>query len=336
MTSLKWQLKRRIVPALAVCSVLAALAPAVVIAETVLTVSPVMVEDMKAVFATVETSDVISARARIGGTVTKLEVDEGTAVKQGRTIALIGDPKIGFRMDALRSRIGSMQSQKDLAASTLKRARDLRRSGTIPQKRLDEAEAGFRVAERELKALQSEFSVVSRQQDEGAVLAPSAGRVTKVHVTKGAVILPGEPVATIAAKGYILRLSLPERHARFIKTGDAVQVGGEDANDGTRPRTGNVHQVYPEIRKGRVIADVTVEGLGDFFVGERVRVQISVGKRETFVVPGDYLFLRYGLTFATLKGGAQIVVQPGLKRPDGVEILSGLRSGDELILPVGQ
>ena len=54
------------------------------------------------------------------------------------------------------------------------------------------------------------------------------------------------------------------------------------------------------------------------------------------MVPGDYLFLRYGLTFATLKGGAQIVVQPGLKRPDGVEILSGLRSGDELILPVGQ
>lgn len=304
--------------------------PGNVSAETVLKVSSVMVEDMKAVFATVETTDVTAARARIGGTVTRLSIDEGAAVKEGQAIAVIGDPKIGFRMDALAARVESMTSRKDLAATALARSRKLLKSGTIPRKRLDEAVSAFDVAERELKALQSEYALASRQRDEGVVRAPSAGRVTKVHVTQGAVILSGETVAIIAARGFILRLSLPERHARFIRVGDAVFVGDEDV------RTGHVRQIYPEIRRGRVIADVAVAGLGDFFVGERIRVRISVGKRQTMVIPGDYLFQRYGLTFAILKGGDEIVVQSGVARRGGVEILSGLRPGDELIRPVAK
>ncbi|NQV82277.1 MAG: HlyD family efflux transporter periplasmic adaptor subunit [Rhodospirillales bacterium] len=320
------QLRNRILPALAVLVAWAGSAAA----ESALKVSTVHVEDMKAVFATVETSDVVSARARIGGTVTRLSVDEGTAVQAGQIIAVVGDPKIGFHMDALQARANSMKSQNTLAATALSRARNLRESGTIAQNRLDQAQSAFEVTERELEALRAELAGISRQRDEGIVQATSSGRVTKVHVTQGAVILAGETVATIAAKGFILRLNLPERHARFIHVGDAVYVGDKDT------RTGHVQQVYPEIRQGRVVADVAVSGLGDYFVGERIRVLVSAGERETFVIPGDYLFQRYGLAFATLKNGVEIVVQPGLVRGTGVEVLSGLRPGDELIRPAAK
>jgi membrane fusion protein, multidrug efflux system len=294
-----------------------------------LTVAMSQVEDLKAVFATVETTDVASARARIGGTVTSLDVDEGSVVRQGQSIALVGDPKLGLRMDALSARIQSMTAQRKLSKTTLDRARKLRQSGTIPQKGLDEAQTALDVIERNLLALQAERAVVVQQREEGVVLAPSAGRVTKVHITRGAVILPGEVVATIAARGYILRLNLPERHARFIKVGDKVLVG-EDISEN---RTGHVQQVYPEIRQGRVVADVAVEGLGDFFVGERIRVRVGAGQRSVILIPGEYLFNRYGLTFATLKGGSEIVVQPGQNRGEQTEILSGLRLGDVLVLP---
>ena len=43
--------------------------------------------------------------------------------------------------------------------------------------------------------------------------------------------------------------------------------------------------VYPEIQGGRVVADVDVSGLGDYFVGERTRVYIDAGKRRAIVVP---------------------------------------------------
>ena len=75
------------------------------------------------------------------------------------------------------------------------------------------------------------------------------------------------------------------------------------------------------------------DDLGDFFVGERLSVYIATGTRETIIVPSDYLFIRYGLVFAMVKGEGEVVVQTGLKNIKGTEVLSGLRVGDVLALP---
>jgi len=129
-------------------------------------------------------------------------------------------------------------------------------------------------------------------------------------------------------------MQLPERHARFLKAGDAVLVGerGLQGADGA-VRQGTVRLVYPQVDRGRVIADVDVAGLGDFFVGERVKVYVSAGGRESFVVPESFLFRRFGIDHVRLKDGAEVVVQAGQPAEGGVEILSGLRDGDVLVKP---
>jgi multidrug efflux system membrane fusion protein len=161
------------------------------------------------------------------------------------------------------------------------------------------------------------------------VLAPKSGRVLKVHVTDGSVVLPGETIATIAAENYVLRLALPERHARFIKQGDAVEVGSRalGAADATT-RPGTVRQVYPRIDDGRVIADVAVEGLDGFFVGERVPVHVSTGKRPAMVIPREAVSRRMGVDLVTVKGIGAVAVQLGAPAGDGIEVMSGLKAGD--------
>ena len=69
--------------------------------------------------------------------------------------------------------------------------------------------------------------------------------------------------------------------------------------------------VYPEIQGGRVIADVEVPGLGDYFVGERTRVYIDTGMRRAIVVPAAYVYRRAGVNYVRLAGGDEVVVQPG-------------------------
>jgi multidrug efflux system membrane fusion protein len=98
-------------------------------------------------------------------------------------------------------------------------------AGVASQSQLDQARTTLDVAERTLQALRSDRQVIEQQSAEGAVLAPGAGRVLKVPVQEGSVVLPGETIAAIAADNYILRLQLPERHARFIKAGDTILVG---------------------------------------------------------------------------------------------------------------
>ena len=292
------------------------------------------IDDRKAVIATVEPVRQLVARARIGGTVAELKIREGDVVAAGQEVARIVDQKLSLQLQAIDSRIKSQQAARDKAKLDFDRASELMRRGVSTQAQLDQAKAALDIAERNLQAIKSDRDVIVQQSAEGAVLAPGAGRVLTVPVSQGRVLLPGETVATIAQDQYILRLQLPERHARFMRAGDKVLMAARGQEGGLKAaQEGKVRIVYPEITGGRVVADVDVPGLGNYFVGERTRVYVSTGKRETMVVPAQAVFERSGVKFVRLRGGGEIVVQTGETTPAGVEILSGVADGDVLLTP---
>lgn len=293
------------------------------------------VDDLKSVIATVEPVHLLAARARIGGTIIRLKVREGDRLAAGAEVGLVVDQKLALQIQALDSRIRSQQAQRDQAKIDFDRVTELRSRGISSQVQFDQARTALDVAERTAAAMRSDRDVIVQQTAEGTVLAPGAGRVLTVPVSEGRVVLPGETLATLAEDNYVLRLSLPERHARFMRAGDDVLIAGrgDQADDGGTMRRGKVRIVYPEIQGGRVIADVDVENLGNYFVGERTRVYLPTGKRDTILVPADALYRRAGVNFVQLKDGAEVVVQPGATRPEGVEILSGLKEGDVVLRP---
>ena len=293
------------------------------------------VDDRKAVIATVEPVRELPARARIGGTIVALSVREGDQVAAGDRIALVVDPKLALQIQALESRIQAQSAAREQAQIDFSRMQQLRGSGTVSQAQLDQVRTRLDVAVRTFEALRSDREVVEQQSTEGAVLAPAAGRVLKVPVSVGSVVLAGETIATLATDNYILRLQLPERHARFMKAGDTILVGarGLQQQEQETLRRGRVRLVYPQIDQGRVIADAEVDGLGDFFVGERTRVYVATGKRDALVVPVDVVYRRYGVSYVKLKDGTEVVVQLGLPVDGGVEVLSGLNEGDLAVKP---
>jgi len=299
------------------------------------TVTRQQVDDRKAVIATVEPIRELVARARIGGTIVALSVREGDQVAAGDRIALVVDPKLALQIQALESRIQAQSAAREQAQIDLSRIEQLRTSGTVSQAQLDQARTRLNMAERTYLALRSDREVVEQQSTEGGVLAPASGRVLKVPVSVGSVVLPGETIATLATDNYILRLQLPERHARFMKAGDKILVGsrGLQQQDQETLRPGRVRLVYPQIDQGRVIADAEVDGLGDFFVGERTRVYVATGTRDALVVPIEAVYRRYGVSYVKLKDGTEVVVQPGLPVDGGIEILSGLNEGDAVVRP---
>jgi multidrug efflux system membrane fusion protein len=295
------------------------------------------IEDRKAVIATVEPAKMLLARARIGGTVVSLKAKEGMIAGVGEDLAIIVDEKLALQIKGLDQRIQSQEALRLKAEADFNRVSELFKNGSASQAMLDQMKASLDVATRQLSALNADRDVIIQQTAEGTVRAPATGRVLTVPVSEGTVVMPGETISTLAEDNYILRVELPERHARFMHEGDNVQIAGrgnaddtEDTNDSVK--TGIIRTVYPEIKGGRVIADVAVDKLGDYFVGERTRVYVSTGFRKTLLVPRVSVFERAGLDYVRLTDNREIIVKLGEVRGDKVEILSGLKAGDRVVI----
>ena len=327
--------------ALALPLVVLALGAAPAAAEERLTVAVTSIDDMKEVLATVESVRTPQARARIGGTVESLAVTEGDSVKKGDVLATVVDPKLKLQLAAFDARIAALEAKQSLIRTDLDRVRQLRQTGAAPQSRLDDAETQMIVTKAEIAAARADKSSIEEQVVEGRVVAPDDGRILQVKAIAGQVIMPGEPVAVMATANYILKLRLPERHARFLHDGDRVLVAGRGLDIGRSATLteGKITRVYPELDQGRVVADAEAVGLGDYFVGERIRVLVSTGKRDTITLPERAVISREGLTFVRLAGRGEIPVQTGAKLPAGadgvarIEILTGLVAGDQVVSP---
>ena len=306
-------------------------------AETTFTVRLEKLTDQKAVFATVESPNVVPARARIGGTIATLSVRQGDSVTQGQVIAVVGDDKLALQISSLDAQISGVQSQLAQAQTDLTRAETLFRQGVGPRTTMDQARTAVDVATAVLRTRTAERAVALQNLQEGQVLAPVAGRVVTVPLTRGSVVLNGDTIATIGEQPFMLRLRIPERHAVSLKLGDTIRI--DPAQLGTSEgATGTISLIYPLIEEGRVVADAQVADLGNYFVGDRVRVWIDAGTRPSFVVPANFVETRFGLDYVRMRRVDGSVVETPVQRgqargTNGLEILSGVTPGDVLVGP---
>jgi RND family efflux transporter MFP subunit len=294
------------------------------------------VVETKAVYGTVSARDVVPARARSGGILISLSVAEGATVTAGEVIGLVTDDKIALQLDAVDARINALDFELANAQSELDRATELVSRGAATQQRVDQTRTQVDVLTSQIAAARAERAVLVQQQTEGEIVAPIDGRVLAAAVTPGSVVMPGEPVVTIAGGGLFLRLSLPERHAELLEEGASVTIGRAGEGDDV----GRIARVYPQIERGRVVADVEVAELGDYFVGSRTLVQVPVGERNALLVDPASIHTRFGVDFVTIatpQGAREVTVVTGARvataAGERIEIVSGLRAGDEVVAP---
>lgn len=302
------------------------------LAAAEMTLTPVEVVELKSLYGRVESRFVAPGRSRIGGTLTELTVSEGSMVTAGQVIGRVVDPKLESQLLAADAQISAAKSQLANAESELARYEELMARGATTVQKVDQVRTTVEVARDGVTQVEAAQAVAARQISEGEVLAPADGRVLTVPARVGAVMMAGETVATIAGGGVFLRLALPERHAEGLVIGALVAMEGGGA--------GKIEKVYPQIEEGRVIVDVAVDGLSDAFIDKRVLVQVPIGSRQVLAVPAGAIETRAGLDLVQIKGAegpVEVVVVPGgvVETAEGprVEILTGLRAGDTVIVP---
>ena len=298
-----------------------------------LTLAATTVDDLKPVAATVTTRDMAEARARIGGTLSALLVREGDYVRAGQVIAQVSDQRLNLETAAYDAQTAAAAAEAVRAEADLARVQTLYDKGFYAKARLDQAAAAAKAARGQADAAQARRAASAELGAQGAILAPSAGRVLKAPAPAGSVVAAGQSVATLTSGQPLLRLEMPEGQARALKVGDRLPVASDDIPG--LAATGTVVQVYPAITGGQVTADLAVAGLRADLVGQRVGVKVKVGERQALVVPARYVARRFGLDFVRLVAAdgsvSEIAVQTTPAATSGmVEILSGARPGDRL------
>jgi RND family efflux transporter MFP subunit len=294
------------------------------------------VADVKPVAATVTTKRMAEARARIGGTLIRLNVKEGDLVRQGQVIGAVIDQRIGLETRAYDAQVGAAQAEYVRAQGDLARTRDLYEHGVYAKARMDQVEAQAKAAAGALGAARAQRAASAVSGAQGAILAPADGKVLQISTPAGSVIAPGQSIATITAGEVVIRVEAPEADARGLKVGQTITLASDELGPGVT--TATISQVYPAVTAGRVTADLTAPGVASTFVGQRVRVSLPIGQRPALIVPARLVFSRYGVDYArVLAKDGSVSDAPVQTAPAGgagqVEILSGLAPGDVLVAP---
>lgn len=285
-------------------------------------------QDVSAEIATVDQAQVI---ARIPGVLTSLSVREGDMVGRGQVIGRIVDSQLGYQSGAYGAQAAAAQAQAAQAQAELSRIRYLHQNGVYADARLEQAQAAAAAAQAQVRAAQAQQAAVGAVAGQGAVVAPTSGRVLRADIPAGSPVAPGMPIAVITSGPTVLRLEMPESLAEKVHAGSRVTARVGDADV-----AGTVVKLYPAITAGQVTADVDVTGLDSRLIGRRVAARVATGMRKAIVLPKNFIITRYGIDYISLlqKDGSieQVPVQTApTADPAMVEVLSGTAAGDTLV-----
>jgi RND family efflux transporter MFP subunit len=210
--------------------------------------------------------------------------------------------------------------------------------------RLRSAEAAYEMARARRSQLESRLAQAEQEiraarvmRDYTRIAAPFSGVVTAKPVEPGSLASPGAPLLTIESEGgYRLEASVDESKLPLVKTGQTVDVAVEALD--RRLRAG-VSEIVPAVDASSraYIVKIDLPALGNVRSGMFGRVWFPIGSRRVLTVPAVALVERGQLqsVFVLEDGVARNrLITTGKRRPDTVEVLSGLSEGEKVVSPL--
>ena len=168
------------------------------------------------------------------------------------------------------------------------------------------------------------------------VRAQVAGQLSFLAVTLGQQVGAGTKVGEIKImKQFKIKASLNEFYIDRIANGQPASVRYQEKTYPMR-----ISQVVPEVKEKKFDCSLvfTSKMPENIRIGKSYRVQIALGSKErTLVIPrGDFLSTTGGLWIYKLDAdGSRAVkteIETGRQNPQQIEILSGLKAGDRVIV----
>jgi RND family efflux transporter MFP subunit len=282
--------------------------------------------------------------ARTNGYLKKWYFDIGSHVKQGQLLAVIETPEVDQQLEQARSNLLTAQANLELASITKTRYQGLLKSNAVSQQDVDNAvgtyNANNAIVEADKAAVQQYSALVSFEK----VYAPFDGVITARNTDIGDLINSGSNTAAktdlfhIAQPGKLrVYVNVPEEYSRGIKVGMTADLNLAEFPD--RKFQGKLVRTADDINLATrtLLVEIDVDNpTGTLLTGSYAEVHLAVPTQaSTFLIPVNTLLFRTeGLRVGIVKDGKVVltVVTPGHDFGNQIEIVSGLKSDDQVII----
>lgn len=264
----------------------------------------------------------VTANAEAPGIITAIYVRAGQNVRKGQVIAQL-DAK------ALQQQILQAQSQMELSNTLYQRQKNLwdQKIGTEVQ--FLQAKASRDIAQKSVDALRAQASMYR-------IVAPISGVVDQMDLKSGQAIQPGmQGIRIVNLSRLKVKASVAETYAGKVSQGDQVLVVIPDAADSLRSTVTYASKVIdPSSRSFIVEVNLPPRSTLKPNMTAVLRI-VDYARRDALVIPvkavqkaveGEYVFIAAG------NKAKRVTVKTGNNYRGEVEILSGLKAGDKVIV----
>lgn len=235
----------------------------------------------------------VDVRARVAGVLQKQLFREGTPVRAGASLYQIDRAPYDIALDAARAAVAQQEARLEQARRENARLVSLVKERAISQREADDAASALKTAEAALLAARAQQREAQLSVGYAQVTAPIAGIVQRSLHNEGALVSPTSPdgglLTTIVQTNPLrVRFALAQDEAAQLRRGGGKEVhllgpdGLPSKEKGRLDFAGST--VDPRLGTVQMRAELPNPD-GQWLPGQFVRVQITAGEQQGFLVP---------------------------------------------------
>jgi HlyD family secretion protein len=264
-----------------------------------------------------------------------VRVNVGDVVKRGQTLAQFAPDTVRAELAQQTASVAEAEAALAEAEANAARARTLQDSGAMSTQQINQYVTAAKTAAARLQAAKAVRESGQLRVGFTRLVAPDDGVISARLATVGSVVSAGQELFRLIRKNRLeWRAEVPSADLAKVQPGQSVVV--------TTPAgvalSGKVRVVAPTVdatsRNALVYVDLANNAAsksGMFATGE-----FAVGSSRALSVPQQSVVLRDGMTYVyellSDNKVSQIKVQTGRRMNDRVEIASGLKGSETIVL----
>jgi RND family efflux transporter MFP subunit len=268
--------------------------------------------------------------------VVAVNLKAGQKVQSGDVLIRLDDTDLRAKLQQAKAAVTSAEAIHRQTAADEKRYAELVQTKAVSRQEYEKSTTALRSAEADLLRAQEVVNEVQATLNWATIRSPIDGTVIDKKVDVGDMVTPGQMLVTLFDPKHMqLVASVRESLTRRLQVGQSIGVQVEGLN---KQCSGTVSEIVPEAQSASRSFQVKVMGPcpGGIYSGMSGHLLIPLQEEQVLVIPRRAVQEVGQLELVEVVNNGQVsrrTLRIGRALDGNVEVLSGLREGEQVVVP---